>query len=417
MSNRIVITRETIGQKEYLVTALFEDNRIAEVSCDPTENTSTLGNVYVGKIKRIIPKINAAFVEIAPGQMTYLPLDDVKDPMMVKQIRPGKLTENDEIVVQIAKEAVKTKSPTVSTNITFQGNAIVLTTENKKLGVSQKLDKEKRKHFQEIFAPKKDDRFGLIIRTIAGNYSDEQVFAEFVTIFDKFEKINSQYQHRTCYSCLYHAPSPYISEVKEKLSKEIEKIVTDDRAVYEDLSAEFLPQKPKETLSEATVDATALSSTIETVFTNIQIEFYEDKQLSLSALYGLKFKLQEALQERVWLKSGAYLVIQPTEALTVIDVNSGKCVKGSQKDFYLKVNLEAAEEIANQLRLRNISGICVVDFINLDTEEAKEELVRKMKKTLAQDTVPAVFVDFTKLGLAEITRKKVKKPLWEQVKM
>ena len=390
MSNRIVITRETLGQKESMVTALFEGNRLAEVSCDNTENTSLLGNVYIGKIKRLVPKINAAFIEITPGQMTYLPLDDVKDPMMVKQIRPGKLTENDEIVVQIAKEAVKTKSPTVTTNITFQGNAVVLTTENKKLGVSQKLDKEKRNHFQEIFAPKKDDRFGLIIRTIAGNYSDEQVFAEFATIYDKFEKISSQYKHRTCYSCLYQAPSSYISEVKEKLSKDIEKIVTDDRAVYEDLIAEF-----------------SLN----------QIEFYEDKQLSLSALYGLKFKLQEALQERVWLKSGAYLVIQPTEALTVIDVNSGKCVKGKEKDFYLKVNLEAAEEIANQLRLRNISGICIIDFINLDTDEAKEELVQAMKKALAQDTIPAVFVDFTKLGLVEITRKKVKKPLWEQIKI
>ena len=107
MSNRIVITRETLGQKESMVTALFEGNRLAEVSCDNTENTSLLGNVYIGKIKRLVPKINAAFIEITPGQMTYLPLDDVKDPMMVKQIRPGKLTENDEIVVHIAKEAVK----------------------------------------------------------------------------------------------------------------------------------------------------------------------------------------------------------------------------------------------------------------------------------------------------------------------
>lgn len=407
MSNRIVITTENINETEYFVTALFEENRLVEVSCDNAKNTSILGNIYVGKIKRIVPKINAAFVEIAPGQMTYLPLNDVKDPMMVKQIRPGKLTENDEIVVQIAKEAVKTKSPTVSTNITFQGNAVVLTTENKKLGVSQKLDKEKRKHFQEIFAEKKDERFGLIIRTIAGNYSDEQVFAEFWTIFDKFIQIESQYQHRTCYSCLYHAPSPYISEVKEKLSRNIQKIITDNKDIYEELAAEFTPQNTGDSVSKPAV---------ETGFSSEQIVLYEDEKLSLSSLYGLKFKLMEALQKRVWLKSGAYLIIQPTEALTVIDVNSGKCIKGNQKDFYLKVNLEAAEEIAKQLRLRNISGICIVDFINMDTEEAKAELVRTMKKSLAEDTIPAVFVDFTKLGLAEITRKKVKKPLWEQIR-
>ena len=182
MSNRIIITKETIKGCEYLVTALFEENRLIEVSCDDPSQVYVLGNVYIGKIKQIVPKIGAAFVEIAPGMMTYLPLEDVKEPLMAKQQRPDKLTENDEIVVQIAKEAVKTKFPTVSTNISLQGNLVVLTTENKKLGISNKLDKTKRKHFQEIFAEKKTDAFGLIIRTIAGNYADDEIFAEFSEI-------------------------------------------------------------------------------------------------------------------------------------------------------------------------------------------------------------------------------------------
>lgn len=383
-----------IKQKEYLVTALFEGNRLAEINCDNMEQSAKLGNVYVGKIKRITPNINAAFVEIAPGEMTYLPLENVKDPMMVKQLRPGKLTENDELVVQIIKEGVKTKSPTVTTNITFQGNTVVITTENKKLGISQKMEKEKRKHFYELFSSKKEDGFGVIIRTIAGNYADKQILEEFESIYQKFIHVNDNYQHRTCYSCLYRAPFPYISAVREKLSKNIEKIITDDSAIYTELLAEF--------------DG-------ETGLTKEQIVYYEDSLLSLSALYGLKAKLMEALQERVWLKSGAYLVIQPTEALTVIDVNSGKCAKGTRKDYYLKINLEAAGEIARQLRLRNISGICIVDFINMDTREAKEILVHTFKNALAEDTIPTDFVDFTKLGLVEITRKKVKKPLWEQL--
>lgn len=395
MSNRVIITKETIKKKEYLITALFEDDRMLEVSCDDIRETSILGNVYIGKIKRIVPKIQAAFVEIAPGQMTYLPLGEVKNPLMTKQSRPGKLTEEDEIVVQVVKEAVKTKEPTVSTNISLKGNALVLTTENKKLGVSKKLDENKRKYLHALLSEKKEERFGLIIRTNAGNYSEEQLFAEFEVIFDQFQKIEKQYKYRTCYSCLHHAPSGYISSVRDYLSLELEKIVTDDHSIYDELYRSFQN---------------------ETSITPEQIVYYDDRSYSLSALYGLKFKLEEALQERVWLKSGAYLVIQPTEALTVIDVNSGKCIKGNQKDFYLKVNLEAAEELARQLRLRNISGICIVDFINLDTKEAEQELVRTLKKHLAADTVPSVFVDFTRLGLAEITRKKVKKPLWEQVK-
>ena len=178
--------------------------------------------------------------------------------------------------------------------------------------------------------------------------------------------------------------------IREKQSRQIEKIITDDTEVYKELT------------EGAAAD---------------QAVFYEDEKLSLSALYGLKYKLMDALKEKVYLKSGAYLVIQPTEALTVIDVNSGKCTKGNKTDFYLKVNLEAAGEIARQLRLRNISGICIVDFINMDTKEAQTELVHALKKALAEDTVPSVFIDFTKLGLAEITRKKVKKPLWEQVRL
>jgi ribonuclease G len=174
----------------------------------------------------------------------------------------------------------------------------------------------------------------------------------------------------------------------------LEKIVTDESSVYEALRQTFLK---------------------EDIVQKDRLELYQDPALSLSALYGLRSKLEEALRERVWLRSGAYLVISPTEALTVIDVNSGKCIKGKDTDFYLKVNEEAAAEIARQLRLRNISGICIVDFINMDTEDARTRLIHTLKHHLAKDMVPSVFIDFTKLGLAEITRKKIKKPLWEQV--
>lgn len=394
MSKRVVITQEKFSNHWYRIIALLEDNRLLEVNCEDVSNTSILGNVYIGKVKRILEKIGAVFVEIAPNQMTYLPFDEAKDAWMVKQCRPNQLTEEDEIVVQVVKEAVKTKEPNVSTNICIKGNALILTTGNKKLGISKKLESGKRSYFQSLFEEKVGDGFGLIVRTNAGNYSKEQIFAEYQAIFDEYEHLRKYSKHRTCYSCLYREPSKAVAGVRDYLALQPEKIVTDDAEVFEELRQVFSGEAA---LKES------------------QIEFYEDNMLSLTALYGLRSKLEEALNERVWLKSGAYLVIQPTEALTVIDVNSGKCMKGKQKDFYLKINLEAAEEIARQLRLRNISGICLVDFINMDTEEEKEELACMLKRYLAKDTVPAVFVDFTKLGLAEITRKKVKKPLWEQI--
>lgn len=390
----MVITKTTIKQNDYLAYGLLEDGKLIEVSFDKPGEGTLLGNIYIGKVKRIVEKIEAVFVEIFPGQMTYLPLKEAELAMFSRQCRKGKLTEGDEIVVQVVREAVKTKDPVVSTKLTFKGNALILTTENTVLGVSKKLDYETRMRLKDLFADKMDGSFGLIVRTNAANDSDEQIFADFSAIFDNFCSVKNYYKHRTCYSLLYREQAGYVSVVRNCLSAQLEKIVTDDPEVYEELRRVFYEQG---------------------AVTEEQLAFYDDPMLSLSALYGLKSKLDEALKERVWLKSGAYLVIQPTEALTVIDVNSGRCIKGGGEDFCLKINLEAAKEVARQLRLRNISGICVVDFINMDSEESRGELARALKRYLAADPVPASFEGFTKLELAEITRKKVKKPLWEQV--
>ena len=142
MGKRVVITKQRIKDREYRVTALFEDHQMLEVSCDDVTEDSLLGNIYIGKIRRIVEKIGAAFVEIAPGMMTYLPLEDAKEPLMVKQLRNGRLTEEDELVVQVVKEAVKTKEPTVSSSISLTGQGLVFTLENKLLGISKKLNKK-----------------------------------------------------------------------------------------------------------------------------------------------------------------------------------------------------------------------------------------------------------------------------------
>jgi len=392
LSKRVIITREIIKSKEYLITALFSDNRLVEVSCENAESTSVLGNIYIGKVKRIAKKIGAAFVEIAPGQMTYLSLNDLKNPFFARQSREGKLTEGDELAVQVIKEGVKTKSPTVSAKLTWQGEFIVLTTDNTNLGISKKLPEETRNHLKNLFSDKTGSDYGLILRTNAGNHSDSLLLEEYDSILQQFTQFKKVYSHRTCYSVVFKAPRFYINFLKGLPLHELEKVATDDKDIYEEVLEFFKGREPFKT------------------------ELYQDTMLSLSNLYGLKHKLEDALKDKVWLKSGGYLVISPTEALTVIDVNSGKSIKGNEEDYYKQVNLEAAEEIGRQLRLRNISGICIVDFINMKKKEDEVLLIRTLKRILAEDSVTAGFVDFTKLGLAEITRKKVKKPLWEQLK-
>ncbi|MFW5668145.1 MAG: ribonuclease E/G, partial [Acetivibrio ethanolgignens] len=148
-----------------------------------------------------------------------------------------------------------------------------------------------------------------------------------------------------------------------------------------------------------------------------KLRLYEDETTDLNRLYGIETSLSKVVAKQVWLKSGGTLVIEPTEALTVIDVNTGKAIKGNKKvqETFFKVNLEAAKEIAFQLRLRNLSGIIIVDFIDLDSEEHKKELLRALKEYLKEDPLKAVVVDMTPLGLVEITRKKLRKPLHEQL--
>ena len=190
----------------------------------------------------------------------------------------------------------------------------------------------------------------------------------------------------------------------------LEEIVTDDRVLFEEICKKYGISE------ERLMTGGSVSVPVNEILTEsgVRIVHYQDQSLSLSALYSIAAQIKNALRERVWLKSGAYLVIQPTEALTVIDVNTGKNIaKKEVQENFLKINQEAAIEIARQLRLRSISGIIVVDFINLASENAREELMRTFRAALKYDPAPAQLIDITKLGLVEVTRKKVRRSLQE----
>ena len=173
--------------------------------------------------------------------------------------------------------------------------------------------------------------------------------------------------------------------------------MTDDKEIYDTIHAYLLNFQPSDVA---------------------KLVFYNDSMLTLNHLYGIETKIEKALQEKVWLNSGGYLIIQPTEAMNVIDVNSGKAIAGKKNTerHFLKINLEAAVEIAKQIRLRNISGIIIIDFIDMEEEASKKELIETLEREIKKDSVKTVFVDMTKLNLVELTRKKMRKSLAEQVK-
>ncbi len=387
MGNKLLITKLNRNNITYIATALYSEKQLLELYLEPIERESILDNIYVGRVKDIVKNLNAAFIEIAPKMPCYYSLEDCHNPLYVKKINSPRMVQGDEVVVQVVKENIKTKPPKVSTNLTFAGTYLILTTENTSLGISRKLPEEERERLRKLLEPYKNDRFGIVVRTNAAKAEPSEIFKEYEGLKQEYEQLMQTAVHRTCFSCLRKSPPEFLAILKNLHSSELEEIITDDLELWEQIKAK-----------------------------GFQVTLYEDKMLSLSSLYSLEIRLQEALKERVWLKSGGYLVIQPTEALTVIDVNSGKSVaKKKVQEHYLNINLEAAKEIAHQLRLRNISGIIIVDFIDMKEKSAKDELMVQLRRFVKADSVPVQVVDMTRLNLVELTRKKVRKSLREQI--
>ena len=395
---RKILIEKTEGQ---IRTFFLENDEIVEIHCAPADEESAgrhlLGNIYVGKVKNIVSNIGAAFVEIESGVNCYYDMKDAEHAVFTHKIGKKPLCIGDELVVQISKEAVKTKAPTVTGNISFTGRYAVLTHGNTRIGVSSKIPKKVREEYKERLRQFQNDRFGIIVRTNAKDAPFQDVLDEISRLKAEYEKIMSAAPTRVCFSCLRSAPPSYISDLKNVYMEGMEEIIVGDPELYTRIQALFAAEIPeKEGL----------------------LRLYDDSAFPLGKLYSTQTAIEKALREKVWLRNGGYLVIQPTEALTVIDVNSGKSAgKGKNEEGILKINLEAAREAARQIRLRNLSGIIIIDFINLESEENVGLLLKEFRMRLAGDPIQTTLVDITPLNLVEVTRKKVHRPLYEQIRM
>ena len=395
-----MITRKVLLMEQENTVRMYEleNEEIVEIhveSCeDENESKHVLGNIYVGRVKNIVPNIGAAFIEIEPGVECYYDISQAKNAYFTNKIGKKPICIGDELIVQISKEAVKTKSPTVSSNLSFQGRYAVLTSGNTRIGTSTKLSKSEREEWKEELKNFKNDDYGIVIRTNAKSASKEDVLEEINELKDEYDDLCTKAMTRKVFSCLKKAPAAYLTELRNVYRDGLEEIIIEGHKLYDSVY-KFLKREQPDDLEK--------------------LRLYNNKKLALSKVYGTDTALRRALSEKVWLKDGAYLIIQYTEALTVIDVNSGKCV--SKKDpfeTYKKINLNAAKEVAKQLRLRNLSGIVIVDFINLDDEEAFKELLKSFRIFLSKDPIQSTLVDVTALQLVEVTRKKVRKPLHEK---
>ncbi len=410
MQKKLII----LSYENKILSMLYEGNRMSSVHVYDENTTSLVGNIYVGRVSKIMKNLQAAFVDIKSGFPCFLPLNDLKDAILLNREYDGVLKQGDEILVQVEKDAIKTKQPVLTTHLRIAGtyvvcslekdlaqngtlipNTVLISEGNKciKVGISSKLKKELKtsilKNLEEngCLDAKSAYPISMIVRTNAGNLSEiTPLIKEWNTLKSTLENILDTAAYRNCYSCLYKQNNLIAEELKNYYQQDYDEIVTDCKDIYEVLAGLDL-EKP--------------------------VRFYEDSY-SLSKLYSVDTQLKDALRARVWLESGAYLIIEHTEALTVIDVNSGKKTTWtSREDNFAEINYEAAKEIAFQIKLRNISGIILIDFINMETEEDKKHLLAYLRDCVKSDSVKVNVIDMTALGLVEVTRKRISRPLRE----
>lgn len=393
--SKLIITDLICHEKKIRTAALEEQGRISQLNFSETASKGILGNIYVGKVQNIVKNIHAAFIEIADGIMCYYSLDDKAEPVFTNPKKDSVMKIGDEVIVQVSKEGMKTKLPSVSSNLNFTGRYLVLTSQRKELGFSGKLNKEEKKRIREFLEGEMPENAGIIVRTNARNAKKEEILEELKNLQTRYETLLKKGHSRVCFSLLEEHMPDYLQTLQNVYTQTLDEIVTDDPEVFQAVQNYLNCYGEYE----------------------IPLRFYEDKLLPLSKLYSLESVLERSLQERVWLKSGGFLVIQPTEAFVCIDVNTGKFSgKKEIQETFRKINLEAAKEIAWQIRLRNLSGIILIDFINMENQEDKKELLHTLQAYLNQDPIKGTVVDITPLNIVEVTRKKVRKPLLEEWK-
>lgn len=387
METKILLTQ----YQDKPVMLVYEADKLVDIVF--RDACSTVGNIYVGKVKNIVPNINAAFVELEDGLLTYYSMADEK-PIFLNNKKNDKLTIGDDILVQIVKDGIKTKAPQVSSKLTLTGKYLVLTLEAGQIGISNKIkDSEQKKSLKGIIKKSISPSYGAIIRTNATEAGEDDIIRELTSLEESMTSILKYAIYRTTGYCLYQMEAGFSKEILGYCNSSLTSIITDDEVTYHSLRDYFSMYDP------AIMD---------------KLTLYQDDSYSLSAMYNIHRDLERATNKRVWLKSGAYLVIEQTEAMVVIDVNTGKSIGKQDKDkHFLDINLEAAKECAKQIRLRNLSGIIIIDFINMDSVEHKNMLIQSLKEHLAKDRIKTNYVDTTALGLVEITRKKERKSVKE----
>lgn len=371
---------------------IYEEDTLVECHPMMKDNSLQIGDIYIGRVEKVVKNIQSAFIRLDKENVGYLPLDDKPALVLNRRLPKGlpSIAENDMVLVQVEQEPQKMKQARVTGNIHLSGNYVVMDLSEGKANISKKIKDKQRIHELKQLATEhmaqSEASYGLVFRTASEHADSTLIFAEIIQFIQEFDEIIHKARYERNTGLLRKGKEEWLALLEEYGVSRLDEIKTDLPEIYKELSA-------------------LVSNAV----------FYEESY-PLYKLLGLENEFSKILNKKVWLKSGGFLMIEPTEAMVVIDVNSGKSIGRKNKDAHiLKLNLEAATEITRQLRLRNLSGIIMVDFINMEREEDKTQVIHRLEQGLKKDKVPGYFIEVTKLDVFELTRKKIRRPLHEVI--
>lgn len=387
--------------------ALIENGELAEIQVEMRGYERLVGNIYKGRVVNILPGMQAAFLDIGLERNAFLYAGDIlvdksdfefshdlADISQSKLCLPNiqdVLKKDQEIMVQVLKQPGGTKGARVTTHITLPGRAVVLMPTVDHIGVSRRIvDTDERERLKALIAKVKPEGMGVIVRTAAEYLSEDEFVSEIMFLARLWEKVQEKADFVSAPRLIHAEETLLFRTIRDLLTDEVTKFVINDKDYYEKVLA-------------------VVNITVPEMADRVQL--YSEKE-NIFDVYGIESKIERAMARKVWMKNGCYLVIDEAEALSVIDVNTGKYIgEDDLQETILNANLEAAKEIAKQIRLRDLSGIIVVDFIDMDNEENKQRVVEELEKELAFDRTRTNVIGITELGLVQLTRKKVRRKL------
>ncbi|TMW71566.1 Rne/Rng family ribonuclease [Alteribacter natronophilus] len=374
--------------------AVLQNGKVTEWLVEPPSQGAREGDIFTGKVSRVLPGMEAAFVHIGTGKDGYLHMKEVRAAKGGDKPLTSCLKEGQTVLVQVTKEEMGTKGPRLSEYIQMPGQSIVYLPYSDYVAVSKRLgDDELRKEWREFARESVHDEEGIIIRTAAKEMGREQILREMDVLRTMFGDALSEAEEKKTPSLVFAGGSLVLQAARNYAHNPGTELICDNPKDVRFLKR-WMSMNPAE---QATVKQ------------------YTARE-GIFAAYGLEQKLERVFQKRAWLKSGGFLIIEETEAMTVIDVNSGKYTgKKGLDDTAVKVNLEAAAAVAEELRLRDLGGIIMIDFIDMEDDTSRDAVLRTLKEALKKDRTKTSVAGFTSLGLVEMTRKKARSSVAERL--